>query len=206
LPEPPFIIVIMSATLRLTIVIIHALLLPLIPFVIIGELPGDQWLSATDADAFTFGMTGAGLLASDILLPIPSSIIGTLLGARLGAVVGFLWAFAGLMTGSLIGYVVGRLALARLNADLPSTPTLFLLVVSRPVPVLAEALALTAGATRVRILPFLGACAVGNVFYAAVLAANGAALLPDRLIGPGLVLPLVLPALAWLIWKYRTKE
>jgi uncharacterized membrane protein YdjX (TVP38/TMEM64 family) len=195
----------MSVIQRLTVVIILALLIPVLPFALIGELPGDRWLSATDANAFVFGVTGAGLLAADVLLPIPSSIVGTLLGARLGFAYGFLWTFIGLMAGTLIGYGAGRLVPARWRVDVPSTPSVLLLFVSRPVPVLAEALTLTAGATRLRLAPFLGACAAGNAIYAAVLAGNGAALLPDRLIGPGLALPMALPVIAWLIWRWLTR-
>jgi uncharacterized membrane protein YdjX (TVP38/TMEM64 family) len=196
----------MSVIQRMSVVIILALLIPVLPFAIIGELPGERWLSATDADALTFGVTGAGLLAADVLLPIPSSIIGTLLGARLGFALGFLWAFAGLTTGSLIGYGAGYLALARLQADMPSTPTALLLFLSRPVPILAEALTLAAGATRIRLMPFLVACGTGNAIYAVVLAGNGAAFLPHQLIGPGLALPMALPAVAWLIWKLLTRK
>ena len=151
-------------------------------------------------------MTGAGLLAADVLLPIPSSIVGTLLGARLGFGYGFVWAFAGLTAGSLIGWVAGRLMMGRLHADLPSTPALLLLFISRPVPILAEALTLAAGATRVPIPRFLGACAAGNAIYAAALTGNGAALLPDRLVGPGLALPMALPVAAWLIWKWLARK
>ena len=65
-------------------IIIAALLVPIVPFVIIGELPGERWLSATDDDALRFALAGGGLLALDILLPVPSSIVATLLAARLG--------------------------------------------------------------------------------------------------------------------------
>jgi hypothetical protein len=33
------------------------------------------------------------------------------------------------------------------------------------------------------------------------LALNGAALLPGELLGPGLVLPMLLPVAAWLVWR-----
>ena len=69
----------MSGPLRTTFVIIVALLVPIVPYVIIGELPGEQWLSSADDDAFAFGATGASLLVADVLLPVPSSIVGTLL-------------------------------------------------------------------------------------------------------------------------------
>jgi hypothetical protein len=41
----------------------------------------------------------------------------------------------------------------------------------------------------------------GNAVYAAALAGNGATLVPSGLLGPGLVLPLLLPVVAWFIWR-----
>lgn len=191
---------------RQTLIIIIALLVPIVPFAIIGELPGDQWLSAKDEDAFVFAVTGSAILVLDIVLPVPSSIVGTLLPARLGFWAGFVATWAGLMGGHSLGYWVARLALKRVHATLAEAPTLAAVFVSRPVPVLAEAVAITAGAAAIPFTRFLTACAAGNTIYALVLAANGAALLPDSLLGPGLIVPFVLPVVAWLIWQWSSKR
>jgi uncharacterized membrane protein YdjX (TVP38/TMEM64 family) len=60
---------------------------------------------------------------------------------------------------------------------------------------------LVAGATRVAAVPFCLACGAGNAIYAAVLAANGATLLPGDWTGPGLIVPMLLPVAAWLLWQ-----
>jgi uncharacterized membrane protein YdjX (TVP38/TMEM64 family) len=186
---------------HIVIVIIVALLIPILPFAIIGEMPGEHWLSAADENALQFGMTGFGILASDVLLPIPSSIIGTLLGARLGFTVGTLWTWAGLMLGNLIGYATGRLLLAGRAQELPQAPTLLVVFASRPVPVQAEAAMFVAGAERMRLAPVIVASTLGNAIYAGALAGNGALLLPDALLGPGLMIPMAVPVLGWLIWR-----
>lgn len=191
----------MTKKTKSALVILVAILIPILPFAIIGELPGERWLSAADDDAFLFGLTGAGLLAADVLLPIPSSVLGTLLGARLGFVPGLLWCWAGLIAGNLIGYLTGSLLLARFGARLPRAPTLAILFISRPVPVFAEAVTFTAGADRMPLGSFLSVSAAGNLIYALALAGNGAALLPDALAGPGLILPMALPVAAWLLWR-----
>lgn len=196
----------MNAKSRLILVILLALIIPIVPFLVIGELPGDRWLSARDDNALLFGITGAGLLVTDILLPIPSSIVGTMLGARLGFLTGWAWAWAGLVIGNSIGYTVGRLLLSRFKPGIPQTPTLFLLFISRPVPVLAEAVTFAAGAERMEFPRFLGVTLLGNGFYALALAANGAALLPAALAGPGLILPMGLPVAAWLAWRWLEKK
>jgi uncharacterized membrane protein YdjX (TVP38/TMEM64 family) len=188
------------------LIIASALCIPLVPFFIIGEIPGERWLSATDEHAGLFAAVGAGLLAADILLPVPSSIVGTMLGARLGLVVGFLAIFAGLMTGQVIAYAASRRLLRSESSDLPAAPTLMAIFLSRPVPVLAEAMALAAGASRLRWSHYLLACGAGNFIYALALALNGAALVPRALLGPGLLLPMLLPVAAWLIWQRLRKS
>jgi uncharacterized membrane protein YdjX (TVP38/TMEM64 family) len=121
----------MRPALRTRAIITAALCIPLAPFFIIGELPGERWLSATDDQARLFALAGAGLLASDILLPIPSSVVGTILGARLGFAAGFLATFAGLMTGQVIAYAASRWLLRKERADLPAAPTLTAIFLSR---------------------------------------------------------------------------
>jgi uncharacterized membrane protein YdjX (TVP38/TMEM64 family) len=196
----------MRTATRISIVILLAILIPIIPFVIIGELPGERWLSATDDNALLFGATGMALLAADVLLPIPSSIVGTMLGARLGFVPGWAWCWVGLVLGNCIGYLTGRLLLSRLTPDIPRTPTLLLLFVSRPVPVLAEAVTFMAGAEKMKFMPFLMVSIAGNGIYSVALAGNGAALLPDAWTGPGLILPMLLPVAAWLLWRWLERK
>ena len=195
--------------MRQLVVIIAALSVPIVPFVIIGELPGETWLSSVDDNALLFGLTGSGLLTLDILLPIPSSILGTFLGARLGFWPGLLFTWTGLVAGNLIGFSIARFASARIRSWLPAFPrktTQALVFLSRPVPVVAEAVALAAGATRMPIHQFLLLCASGNAIYAIVLCGNAAALVPDALAGPGLVVPMLLPVLAWAIWQAMSKH
>jgi uncharacterized membrane protein YdjX (TVP38/TMEM64 family) len=190
---------------RWLLIIAAALCIPLVPFFIIGEMPGDHWLSAADEHAGLFALVGAGLLSIDVLLPVPSSIVGTMLGARLGFWPGFAATFAGLMTGQVGAYAASRWLLRRRGAQLPAAPTLMAVFLSRPVPVLAEALALAAGAAQLRWSQFLAACGGGNLIYALALALNGAELVPGALIGPGLLLPMLLPVVAWWLWQ-RSKS
>ena len=191
----------MPRTVRAASIIAAALCVPLIPFIVIGELPGERWLSATDDNAIRFALAGAGLLAADVLLPIPSSIVGTMLGARLGFGAGFAAAFAGMMVGQSAAYFASRWLLRKRSGTLPAAPTLAVVFLSRPVPVLAEAVAIAAGAARVSWPQFLLACGSGNLIYAGALALNGAHWVPDALIGPGLLFPMLLPVAAWLIWR-----
>jgi uncharacterized membrane protein YdjX (TVP38/TMEM64 family) len=187
------------------LIIAAALCVPLLPFLVIGELPGERWLAAADGRSAMFALTGAALLAADVLLPIPSSVVGTMLGARLGFAPGFAAAFAGLMAGQSAAYLVSRTVLRRRSGELPAAPTLAALFLSRPVPVLAEAVVFAAGAARVSWPQFLLGCAAGNLVYAGALALNGSQLLPGAPFGAGLLLPMLLPLAGWLIWR-RTRR
>ena len=191
----------MPRAARAALIVVAALSVPLLPFVLIGELPGERWLSTNDQNALRFALVGAAVLAADVLLPIPSSIVGTMLGARLGFAAGFAAAFAGLMTGQTLAYLASRALLRHRDGALPAAPTLAAVFLSRPVPVLAEAVVLAAGAARLSWPQFLLACGSGNAVYAGALALNGAQLLPGALIGPGLLLPMLLPVAGWLIWR-----
>jgi uncharacterized membrane protein YdjX (TVP38/TMEM64 family) len=164
-------------------------------------MPGERWLISAGSDGVRFGSTGAGLLALDLLLPIPSSIIGALLGGRLGFWAGAAWTFVGLVTGHCIGYALGRLAPARWASQLPEAPSWIALLLSRPIPVFAEALALAAGAERMRLSAFVGSVALGDLIYATALAADGAALLPQGAWGVGLLFPMLLPVFGYLAWR-----
>ena len=185
---------------RALYVLLLAAALPLVPFLLIGELPGERWLEAAGEQGVWFGASGAALLALDVLLPIPSSILGAMLGGRLGFAAGFGWSFVGLCAGQLLGYALGRLLPRRWASELPDAPTIALVFLSRPVPVLAEAVAVASGVERVPLLRFLAAGAAGNALYAAAMAGNGAALLPDGLAGPGLILPMLVPVASYWVW------
>ena len=159
-----------------------------------------------------------GLLLVDIVLPIPSSFVLATAGYLLGAGFGALACFVGLSCASAAGYALGRLAgevAARRIVGAPELDRLrawarthgdLLIVALRAVPVLAEATTFLAGATRVRIVPFVLACGVGNAIYAMTLTVSGAELMPSGWLGPGLAVPLLLPVAGWVIWRAARKR
>jgi uncharacterized membrane protein YdjX (TVP38/TMEM64 family) len=187
------------------VVVVSAILLS-VPFVLVGELPGERWLSATDARAPVFAALGALLLAADVLLPVPSSAVGLMLGARLGLVFGFACCFLGLLLGHTVGYGLGRLAPRRWAPSTPSAPSMLGVFLSRPVPMLAEALAVSAGATRMPLRHFVVSATLGDAIYAAVLSALGAKLLPAGAYLAALLVPMLLIAAAgWAARRWLSR-
>jgi len=196
----------MNRLLKILMMAAVVLLVPIVPFLIIGELPGARWLSASDDNAWLFAFTGGGLLTLDVVLPVPSSVLIALMGARLGFYAGWISAWLGLTAGTLLGYAVGRLWPQKWVPEISESPTLVLLILSRPVPILAEAMIIAAGATRIPMVHMLAACAVGNAIYAGILAADGAALLAADWTGPGIILPLLVPVIGWGLWRWARKR
>lgn len=168
-----------SSQLAPILIISIALLIPIIPFVIFGswmESTIITWLeqSFVSERPLTVSAITTGLLAADILLPIPSSVVCTWAGRALGIIPGLAVNWIGLNLSCVVGYWLGRLFGAPVANRLASvetteklhnvrgTTTAWMLTICRAVPVLAEASVLLAGLQR---LP-------ARQFYPPVIAAN----------------------------------
>jgi len=125
------------------------------------------------------------LLALDVFLPVPSSIVSTAAGVLLGWWRGSMVVWAGMTVGSLLGYAIGARAagMARRfvgDAGLERAEVLvrrygsWTIVICRPVPVLAEASVIFAGLVRAPFPRFLALTALSNLGIAVGYAAFGA--------------------------------
>ncbi|MCI0528343.1 MAG: VTT domain-containing protein, partial [Nitrospira sp.] len=156
---------------------------PLIPFALLGELPGESWLNHPSS-VYVFFM-GIALLSSDIFLPIPSSLISVFLGARLGLWGGALAILLGLNLGIALGYYAGwyfGYPLVRRYASetqreiinhLENRFSYLALAMLRVVPVLAEASVLGAGAARFKPRPVFLTLLISNLSLALLYASIG---------------------------------
>ena len=125
------------------------------------------------------------LLALDIFLPVPSSIVSTGAGVILGFGQGAAVVWGGMMAGCLIGYgtgvraastarrITGAESLTRAEALMRRYGDLAI-VLCRPVPVLAEASVVFAGIVRARFARFAALSAISNLGIALGYAAFGA--------------------------------
>lgn len=159
------------------------LVIPLIPFAIFGELDGIRWIEGTSGwITFLYGII---LLASDIVLPLPSSLIAVFLGAKLGWLAGSAAIFLGLMSGSLIGFgmgwVVGRKVLDRMISErgqelytrLEHRMSYWALALCRSVPMLAEASVIAAGVAKLDIKKTLPMLLMSNLCLAILYSLFG---------------------------------
>lgn len=154
-----------------------------------------------------------GLLAGDCVLPVPSSLVSVFAGAVFGWIVGAAVIWLGMCCGCLIAYAVGasggRLFAVPLlgEAELTRARGLFTevgpvaLVLTRAVPVLAEAGALAAGMVRMPLPTFMVATTVANALVAIAFAVTGmAAVSGDSFLWVFFGLA-ILPAMGWLMWR-----
>lgn len=127
-------------------------LLIILPFLLWGEA-AEIWIGQFLSDQTSIWLLAAAiflLLASDIALPIPSSVVATAAGAFLGIGLGTIVSAGGLTAGVLAGLLIGRRygrpacrafigaqEYDRLERYFRSHGNL-ILVLMRPVPVLAE--------------------------------------------------------------------
>jgi uncharacterized membrane protein YdjX (TVP38/TMEM64 family) len=163
----------------------------LVPFVLF-EGRVHNWTLArmhANAPASKVALAVVVLLAADIALPVPSSLVSTAAGALLGFLPGLAASILGMTVCSQIGYWLGRtsgLALAQRIVparDLERAARYaeargdWALAASRAVPVLAEASVLLAGVLRVRPTRFFAIALLANAGISAVYCAVGAAAL-----------------------------
>lgn len=137
------------------------------------------------AGRVTLGVVVVLLLAGDVFLPVPSSFVSAGAVSLLGAVEGGVVIAVGMTLGAWLGYATGRIGgeplasriagpkeLARAQQMMQRHGT-WIVLVSRGVPVLAEASTLLAGATRVSPWRFALVTTLGNVGLAAAYAFIG---------------------------------
>lgn len=188
--------------------------LVIIPFILFEkqfEALG-TWLAEGHASGWASASIIAALLALDVFLPVPSSIVSTGAGVLLGFWRGAAVIWIGMTIGCVIGYVFGAKAagaarrlvgadgLARANQIMERHGN-WALVVSRPIPVLAESSVVFAGIVRSPIRPFVWMTTLSNLGIALAYAAVGAFSMEMQSFLLTFVAALALPGAAMLIGK-----
>lgn len=163
------------------------------------------WLRAQGDWAW---LAGVGLLVADLALPIPSTIVMSALGVIYGAILGGVLAGGGSMLSGVIAYGLSRCAgrpmAVRFAGEegLVRTEGLFakrgawLVLTSRWLPILPEAVACLAGLARMPFRTFLAALAVGSLPTGFAFAGIGAIASERETLA--VILSATLPLAAWL--------
>jgi uncharacterized membrane protein YdjX (TVP38/TMEM64 family) len=170
----------------------------------------EKWLDDAGAPA---ALIGVGLLLFDVFIPVPSSVIMIANGALFGVALGALLSLIGSTGAALTGYWTGRKGEAVVAKFVPLDEReravellnrwgIFAIIVSRPVPILAETLAIVAGVAGIGWRKTLLAALIGGVPAALLYAIAGATV---RGAGKGIyvfLLVLLLSGAVWLIGRW----
>ena len=180
-PSPP---TSQTSRWRLTFLVTVALALILVPFIWFGaamDAAVPEWFASGLAPG-ALAVLGIGLLALDVILPIPSSVVCLTMCWMLGPEWGGLCAFVGNVAAFVVGYALGRiLPHERLRGYVGApmwrslqgrmTRRAWLWIgISRPLPVLAELTAVASGAFQVPLFKALPAAVLASAGVAASYA------------------------------------
>ena len=175
--------------LKPLLLITVVLIMPLVLLATRGESFAayvEAWRSDPPARA-TLAALIVAVLASDVVLPVPSGPVSTLAGSQLGVMLGTLSSTVGMTLGAAIAFAlargVGVFRRGRSDADATrgqsaSPPRLgdhgtWLLVVTRPLPVIAEAAVLLAGGLQMSWRIFLPTVIAANLAISVCYALLG---------------------------------
>jgi uncharacterized membrane protein YdjX (TVP38/TMEM64 family) len=127
-----------------------------------------------------------GLLAFDVVLPVPASAVMTANGALFGVLGGALLSLVGGEAAALLGFAIGRRGGVLLDrvvspeqraraAPALEQPGMLAIALTRPGPVIAETTAILAGAAGMPVARLAAAAAIGSIPPAVAYALAGAA-------------------------------
>lgn len=205
-----------SAGWRTLLLIATALAVPIVPFLAFGDAM-EAWFAGWLDDSLPRSTAAAmvvGLLAVDIFLPVPSSLVSTFAGRTLGFLGGTAASWGGMTAGAAAAFALVRLfgrglavrfssekEIARMD-ELARRYGILLLVLLRPVPVFAEASVLWMGVTKIGWRAFLLAVGLSNLAIAAAYALLGRQVPLAPALAAAVAIPLLGGAIAkWLLPK-----
>ncbi|MBV4458416.1 3-dehydroquinate synthase [Pseudomonas sp. COR58] len=165
----------------------------------------DLYLPRTPAQHINLALLLIALLALDVVLPVPSSMVALLAVAALGGIGGYLVIFIGLCLGAWLGYALGagyfrvlsgRLGLhQRKPGQLAYRLGTLSLICLRGVPVLAETSVVAAGMQRYPLRAFVLVTTLANAGLALAYSAIGTLLVEQNALLVTLLASMVLPGL-----------
>ena len=169
----------------------------------------------SSSQGLTLGvLTVAAILASDVVLPVPSSVVSVLAGKSLGFLPALIAIWLGMSIGAAVGYWLGsrgrsfllsparRAEVDAFNSKIKGKGWLYI-ALSRPVPVLSESCAILAGAIGFDREIFFRTVAISNLGVAGVYAAIGTLGASGYMFWIAVTASIIFPAVSQLVFYYR---
>lgn len=209
----------MQPAVKAALFLIVLFAIPIVPFLWLGESFEQSLLKALrePSSPEVVGVWVFGLLAADMFLPVPSSAVITYAGGTLGLVPATLVSWLGLSAGAIGGFGLARVfgeTLARRFSETADVTRMsdftrrhgpVALILTRALPILAEACVLMLGASRLSWRRFLPALLGSNLALALTYSACGvwfreSSSLPIAIVASGAI-PLIAALLIRRWWK-----
>jgi uncharacterized membrane protein YdjX (TVP38/TMEM64 family) len=176
------------------------------------EALASRWLDQAGLGTATLIIV---LLAADVALPIPSSLVMVLSGAAFGVVGGSVVALVGSIAGEWLGFelvrrygrgvsrgIVGTEEFERFSAFFERHGTLAVML-TRPLPVVMETMSLVAGLSGMSRAAFLGASLAGTAPIVVIYAYAGAVSRQVDSIVPAVVILVAVAACGYAWYRAR---
>ncbi|OGV62418.1 MAG: hypothetical protein A2283_18000 [Lentisphaerae bacterium RIFOXYA12_FULL_48_11] len=212
---------IQSKTIRWSLLSVIILAVILTPFFIFGpeiEAWTNTFIQAAARHSFVSAAVIFTLLSSDILLPVPSSLVSTGAGLILGLPLGFIASWLGMTTACLIGYWLGASSRKQLSRKLLGADEIkrlenmnqrfgdWLIVTARAVPVLAEASVLFAGIGAMPFHRFILMSIMSNAAISLVYTATGVFSASRNSFLLAFCGAILIPAIGMMLFQNKKKE
>lgn len=179
----------------------------------LGAVAGDM----QEGNALWAALLGMGLLLADIFLPTPSSLIMIANGALFGLWMGAVLSLLGSLGATLLGYGLGAWGQVALNRWLgPGALAagkrlldrygMLAVMVTRPIPLLAETVAVVAGTAGMSFRKVLAGSIAGLLPTVAIYAWAGASLETDSLGAWPFLIVFGLASLLFLIGYFKQRS
>jgi len=160
-------------------------------------------------------LLGFGLLVADVLLPVPSSLVMVAHGAIFGVIKGTLLSLAGSSGAAMFGFWLGRRGGRFLERCVPAEEReraddlldkwgALAVIVTRPVPLLAETVAIMAGTSSMSWLRLTAAAVAGSLPLALVYALTGASIANFANTALMFVFVLLVAGFFWMVGQWVT--
>lgn len=172
----------------------------------------EQWLAHAGGGSAALLVT---LLAVDLFLPVPSSLVMILSGAAFGVVWGAAFSLIGSIGGEWLGFelvrrygirasrrIVGDAELARMRAVM-DRHGIAAVMVTRALPVLMETMSVVAGLSNMSRAAFLGSSLAGTLPIVVVYAYAGAVSRDVGSLVPAVIILLAVAGAAWVWYRAR---
>lgn len=176
------------------------------------EAMAERWISSAGTGS---AAVLVGLLAADLFLPIPSSLVMVLSGAAFGVAGGSALSLVGSVGGEWLGFelvrrygvtasrrVVGDDELARMRA-LMARHGAAAVVVTRALPVVMETMSVVAGLSAMSRWTFLASSLIGTLPVVVVYAYAGAVSRATSSVAPAVIMLVAVAGAAWVWYRAR---